>query len=105
MLCKEIIAVCSEIHTKHTNVLCGQNVELTFSPREIRRILHPDVGTKEIRPTALTVGPKHHISQNPDVINHRPSDILAHSMNIVVSHCRLFIYTRFIRYCISQYSS
>jgi hypothetical protein len=24
----EIIAVCSEIHTKHINTLCGQNVEL-----------------------------------------------------------------------------
>ena len=28
MLCREIMAVCSEIHTKHTNTLCGQNVEL-----------------------------------------------------------------------------
>jgi len=28
MLCKEIVAVCSEIHTKHTNTVCGQNVEL-----------------------------------------------------------------------------
>ena len=28
MLCREIIAVCSQIHTKHTNTLCGQNVEL-----------------------------------------------------------------------------
>jgi len=27
MLYKEIIAVCSQIHTKHTNTLCGQNVE------------------------------------------------------------------------------
>jgi len=27
MLCSEIIAVCSQIHTKHTNTLCGQNVE------------------------------------------------------------------------------
>jgi hypothetical protein len=26
MLYNEIIAVCSEIHTKHTNTLCGQNV-------------------------------------------------------------------------------
>jgi hypothetical protein len=26
MLYREIIAVCSEIHTKHTNTLCGQNV-------------------------------------------------------------------------------
>ena len=28
MLYTEIIAVCSEIHTKHINTLCGQNVEL-----------------------------------------------------------------------------
>jgi hypothetical protein len=28
MLYTEIIAVCSQIHTKHTNKLCGQNVEL-----------------------------------------------------------------------------
>jgi hypothetical protein len=28
MLYREIIAVCSEIRTKHTNTLCGQNVEL-----------------------------------------------------------------------------
>jgi len=27
MLYREIIAVCSEIHTKHANKLCGQNVE------------------------------------------------------------------------------
>ena len=28
MLNMEIIAVCSQTHTKHTNTLCGQNVEL-----------------------------------------------------------------------------
>jgi len=28
MLCREIIVVCSEIHTKHINTVCGQNVEL-----------------------------------------------------------------------------
>ena len=27
MLCSEIIAVCSQIHTKHINTLCGQYVE------------------------------------------------------------------------------
>jgi hypothetical protein len=27
MLYGEIIAVCSEIHTKHINTLCGQNVD------------------------------------------------------------------------------
>ena len=28
MLYREIIAVCSQIHTKHINTLCVQNVEL-----------------------------------------------------------------------------
>jgi len=28
MLYREIIAVCSEIHTKYINTMCGQNVEL-----------------------------------------------------------------------------
>jgi hypothetical protein len=28
MLYKEITAVCSEIHTKHINTVCGKNVEL-----------------------------------------------------------------------------
>jgi hypothetical protein len=28
MLSREIIAVCSQIHIKHINTLCGQNIEL-----------------------------------------------------------------------------
>jgi len=28
MLCRDIIAVCSQIPIKHINTLCGQNVEL-----------------------------------------------------------------------------
>jgi len=28
MLYREIIAVCSEIHTNHINTLCGQNTEM-----------------------------------------------------------------------------
>ena len=28
MLYREVMAVCSQIHTKHINTLCGQNVEL-----------------------------------------------------------------------------
>jgi len=28
MLYREIIVVCSQIHIKHINTLCGQNVEL-----------------------------------------------------------------------------
>jgi len=28
MLYREIIAICSQMHTKHINTVCGQNVEL-----------------------------------------------------------------------------
>jgi len=28
MLYREIIAICSEIHTKYVNTLCGKNIEL-----------------------------------------------------------------------------
>jgi len=28
MLCRELIAVCSEIHTEHINTLFGQSVQL-----------------------------------------------------------------------------
>ena len=35
MLYREIIAVCSEIHTKHINTLCGQNVELWMLKLEV----------------------------------------------------------------------
>jgi len=31
MLYREIIAVCSEIHTKHINTLCGLNVEFEYA--------------------------------------------------------------------------
>jgi len=33
MLYREIIAVCSESHTKHTNTLCGQNVQFVCVKR------------------------------------------------------------------------
>jgi hypothetical protein len=32
---KEIIAVCSQIHTKHINTLCGQNVELLYGQPDV----------------------------------------------------------------------
>jgi len=36
MLYREIIAVCTQIHTKHINTLCGQNVELL----DVRLVVH-----------------------------------------------------------------
>ena len=38
MLYREIIAVCSEIYTKHINTLCGQNVELL----NVKLVVHND---------------------------------------------------------------
>jgi len=36
MLYREVIAVCSQIHTKHKNTLCGQNVELL----DVKLVVH-----------------------------------------------------------------
>ena len=40
MLYREIIAVCSQIHTKHINTLCGQNVELYIKTQSVPRSKH-----------------------------------------------------------------
>ena len=40
MLYSEIIAVCSQIHTKHINTLCGQNVELYIKIQSVPRSKH-----------------------------------------------------------------
>ena len=37
MLYREIIAVCSQIHTKHINTLCGQNVEILGTLEVLRK--------------------------------------------------------------------
>ena len=39
MLYREIIAVCSQIHTKHINTLCGQDVELYMKNQSRRKQL------------------------------------------------------------------
>ena len=43
MLYREIIAVCSQIHTKHINTLCGQNVEFGNFKRGDTKFNHPAV--------------------------------------------------------------
>ena len=40
MLYTEIVTVCSEIHTKHKNTLCGQNVELYINTQSVPRSKH-----------------------------------------------------------------
>ena len=38
MLYREIIAFCSEIHTKHIHTLCGQNAELLNVKLVVRKV-------------------------------------------------------------------
>ena len=40
MLYRDIIPVCSQIHTKHINTLCGQNVELYIKIQSVLRSKH-----------------------------------------------------------------
>ena len=45
MLYREIVAVCSEIHTKHINTLCGQNVAMS----NVKLVVHiVTIGFKEL---------------------------------------------------------
>ena len=46
MLYREIIAVCSQIHTKHINTLCGQNVELYIKIQSTLHIITLRLGDK-----------------------------------------------------------
>jgi hypothetical protein len=43
MLYMEIIAVYSQIHTKHINTLCGQNVQLLY----VKLVIHTCIITTE----------------------------------------------------------
>ena len=40
MLYRELIAVCSEIHTEHINILWGQNKELYIKTQSVPRSKH-----------------------------------------------------------------
>ena len=47
MLYREIITVCSQIHTKHINTLCGQNVELYIKIQSVPRSKHNSVSVTQ----------------------------------------------------------
>jgi len=40
MLYREVTAICSQIHTKHTNAQCGQNVKLYIKIQSVPRSKH-----------------------------------------------------------------
>jgi len=53
MLYREVIAVCSQIHTKHTNTLCVQNIELLnvklavhILTTGLKRVMYKDLYTR-----------------------------------------------------------
>jgi len=57
MLYREIIAVCSEIHTEHINTLCGQNTELVNVKLAVHVVTtgleRPDPPTRNLAPSVL----------------------------------------------------
>ena len=46
MLCGEIVALCSENHTKHKGALCGQNVEILIVKLMVREVT---IGTEWVK--------------------------------------------------------
>jgi hypothetical protein len=55
MLYREIIAVCSEIHTKHINTVCGQNVELL----NVELAVHKEAAGLEKFPVTKSISVTH----------------------------------------------
>jgi hypothetical protein len=63
MLYREIIAVCSEIHTKHINTVCGQNTEFV-SVKLVVRILTTGVWRINLlKPTGYVMHQQFNIQQ------------------------------------------
>ena len=50
MLYREIIAVCSQIHTKHINTQCGLNVELLNVTLAVHKVTTVLLRTREAKP-------------------------------------------------------
>ena len=85
MLYREIMAVCSQIHTKHINTLCGQNVELL----NVKLAVHI-VTTRLQSLTVLLANTKTKIKSFLlililNILNAPP---LSHSRDEQYSHCR-----------------
>jgi len=82
MLYREIMAVCSEIHTKHINTLCGQNVVLL-------NIL-PAKCTTQYRPLSL----------RPKQTNIWPRDHSHNMPNYQLRHPKYFVCDQMVKGCI-----
>jgi hypothetical protein len=65
MLYRKIIAVCSQIHTKHINTLCGQNVELYIKTQSVPHSKHSiaECGAEVVIPTVEHKFWQKHLSQ------------------------------------------
>ena len=48
MLYREIIAACSQIHTKHINTLCGQNIEFLNVKLAVRTLRYVQIKTPNL---------------------------------------------------------
>jgi len=87
MLCREIITVCSQIHIKHINTLCGQNIELYIKIQSVPRSKHTVSVIKtsqlmlcrEIIAVCSQIHTKHIntlCGQNVEFVNVKPGEVL-----------------------------
>jgi len=56
MLYREIIAVCSQIHTEHMNTLCGQNAELLNVKLGVYIVIGVDSASTEMSTRSISWG-------------------------------------------------
>jgi sulfite reductase beta subunit-like hemoprotein len=74
MLYSEIIAVCSQIHTKHINTLCGQNAEFanvkpggTYSDHWVIKRYKPQ-GSQQLKKLEVKRITEQHIKSFPNSV-------------------------------------
>ena len=84
MLYREIIAVCSQIHTKHIYTLCGQNVELLNVKLAVHIVTTGFKGYKVLVPVLL-------LYSIPSLAY---SMTICQSLNTISTYCLLFPYPR-----------
>jgi len=74
MLYSEIIAVCSQIHTKHINTLRGQNIE-SLNVRLVVRIVTTGLYLKDLSSNFMSVKNSPPTDPNPSLMNAPHSNV------------------------------
>ena len=87
MLYREIIAVCSQIHTKHINTLCGQNVEFANVSNTVAHQINTRLSWVNLQHQTVASGQHHAPTALPPTLPVRDSLNTTVGLHAVSSPC------------------